>query len=63
MADRQTRRRRLEAAGYASLSGWIPKAEAGRVMQQVEKHREDVDAIMKAPPRPRGRPRSDKGKE
>ena len=57
MTDRKTKARRLEAAGYVALSGWVPAAYAAKVMQQVEMHREDVERIAEEE-RPRGRPKA-----
>ena len=57
--DRKTRAARLAASGYVALAGWVPAAYAARVLAQVELHREDVERIAGAPPRPRGRPRKE----
>ena len=54
---RDTKRRRLERAGYVHVSGWVPAAYAARVAQQVEMHREDVARLLAEPAKPRGRPR------
>lgn len=55
---RQSRKRRLERAGYVALTGWVPAAYAATVMAQVEMHREDVERVADEPV-PRGRPRKD----
>lgn len=57
MTDRKANKRRLERAGYIALSGWVPAAYAAKVLQQVEFHRADVEAIIAEPPKPRGRPK------
>ncbi len=64
MTDRTTRARRLEAAGYAAVvvsgkPGWVPKAYAGQVAQQVAMHAEDV-AKAAAEPMRQGRPRAER---
>jgi hypothetical protein len=54
---RDTKRRRLERAGYVHLSGWVPAAYAAKVTQQVGMHAEDVARVLAEPAKPRGRPR------
>lgn len=55
MTDRNTRARRLEAAGYVALKGWVPRAYGERVMQEVDRHAEDVARVADEP-MPAGRP-------
>ena len=50
-----TIKRRLEAAGYVHVSGWVPAAYAAKVAQQIEMHREDVEKAAEVV-KPRGRP-------
>lgn len=53
----ETKRRRLERAGYAPLpQEWLPAAAVERVKRQIEAHRADVERILAEPPKPRGRP-------
>lgn len=57
MTARITKTRRLDAAGFAAVQGWLPKARAEAIMREVERHREDVERIAAEAPKPRGRPR------
>ena len=55
-AERNRRKRRLEAAGFKALpTGWVPVAYAERVAAQVEAWRDKVSEI-EARELPLGRP-------
>jgi hypothetical protein len=55
-AERNRRKRRLEAEGFKALpTGWVPAAYADRVAAQVETYRDEV-AKIEAIELPRGRP-------
>jgi hypothetical protein len=55
--NRETKRSRLERAGFVHLSGWVPAAYAERVAQQVEMYRDDVARLLEDPVKARGRPK------
>ena len=56
-AERNRRKRRLEAAGFKALpTGWVPAAYADKVAYQVEAHREDTERAA-TQELPRGRPK------
>lgn len=57
MTARITKARRLDAAGFAAVQGWLPKGRAEAIMREVERHREEVERIAAEAPRPRGRPK------
>jgi hypothetical protein len=63
MTDRKAQKRRLERAGYVHLSGWVPVENLAtkRAQQHLDSYRPDADAIANEPPKPRGRPRIEKG--
>ncbi|MBQ0803138.1 MAG: hypothetical protein KBT76_15535 [Sulfitobacter litoralis] len=55
-AERNRRKRRLEAAGFKALpTGWVPAAYADRVAAQVAAYRKEVDEAAQAD-MPLGRP-------
>lgn len=55
--DRKTNKRRLESKGFEHVSGWVTKAYAKQVNAQINFYREEVEAVISEPPKPRGRPR------
>lgn len=55
-ADRATQARRLRAAGYAHVAGWVPLEYAAQVEATAAQHRAAVEKLA-ASARPRGRPR------
>lgn len=59
-AERNRRKRRLEAAGFKALpTGWVPAAYADRVTAQVEAYAADVEKAAQVE-LPRGRPPTNK---
>lgn len=59
MTPRNTKRQRLEAAGYRCLKDvWVPEAEAARVEQIAAEHAADVARIAETR-KPSGRPKKD----
>lgn len=55
-AERNRRKRRLEAAGFKALpTGWVKVAFAERAAAQVEAYRDEVEKAA-AKDLPRGRP-------
>lgn len=58
MTPRNTKRQRLESAGYTFKSGWLPIGNPAARMfgQQVEMHRDDVERIAETG-KPSGRPK------
>jgi hypothetical protein len=60
-AERNRRKRRLEAAGFKALpTGWVPVAYAERVADRVDAYAADVDAAA-AKDLPLGRPKAKQG--
>lgn len=59
MTARITKARRLDAAGYASVQGWLPKARAEKIMREIERHREKVERVAGEAVRARGRPKKE----
>lgn len=54
MTDRKTHKRRLEAAGYTFVSGWLPATVAVMVDAMIKQHLKDV-ARISSKSLPRGR--------
>lgn len=57
MTDRKANKRRLESRGFEHVSGWVTKAYAKQVNAQINFYREEVEAVIAEPPKPRGRPK------
>lgn len=58
MTPRNTKRQRLEAAGYRHVSGWLPAGSGDyrEVVAAIEQHAEDVGRIAETR-KPSGRPK------
>lgn len=60
-AERNRRKRRLEAAGFKALpTGWVPAAQAKKIAADVEKYLDQIETAA-AVDLPIGRPRKMKG--
>ena len=55
MTDRKTRARRLEAAGYVYVSGWLPAKVAADVILDCALYAAEAERIA-SEPMERGRP-------
>lgn len=53
---RNTKRQRLEAAGYRHVSGWLPAARADWVEAEIAEHAEKAERIAETR-KPSGRPK------
>lgn len=58
---RNTKRQRLERAGWRYVSGWLPADEAQDVAVMLKKREPVAEKIGASGPRRRGRPRKDEG--
>ncbi len=57
-SERQSRKRRLERAGYRALPvGWVKEAYAKRVEAQIASYADEVQRVLNEPAKPRGRPK------
>lgn len=59
MTPRNTKRQRLEAAGYIHVAGWLPTMKALVVEANIASHREEVHRIAethKSSGRPKAEP-------
>ena len=60
-AERNRRKRRLDAAGFKALpTGWVPAAYAEKVAADIEKYRDQIENAASVD-LPIGRPRKLKG--
>lgn len=57
MTPRNTKRQRLERAGWLHVSGWLPRAEAEPVAERIDAHASEAERIGESGQERRGRPR------
>lgn len=56
---RNTKRQRLERAGWQHVAGWLPRDEAEAVQNMMRKHAPHAEQIGTTGQAHRGRPRGD----
>lgn len=59
MTHRETKRRRLERAGFIYLGGWVraDSVYAKTLAASIILSQPDVERVLSEPPKPRGRPK------